>query len=307
MLLLAGEFVFFFVFRCISVISITMMKFPAHLFSVLCFLQTLSGGPRVLSFESDVKYTVWTASDYNGRIWPPVIFASKWALPPDSIGLLTQCSWYTDGLDKEHSAYVHVVDKAAPNYTHTLQWLDDMRCADWCWLEDGTHLILDRAPWHIEHHVTDYFLKNNGIVVPHLLPGGAGKWLNPQDQSIHAVIRKKWRSFNALGQCANSERHLIAACFAPSSDTVAGAWRHTALVEGNAVKKIAERKTEGYQAPRGKEDTFKVYRSAFSKWESASVRDPEDTLPDGQPAALPGTQLDGRKWTRYGTSKDNQE
>jgi hypothetical protein len=307
MRLSAGEFVFVLFFDEYLSFSISTMKFPEYSFMLPRSPQTLSGGPRILSFETDVKYTVWTASDYNGRIWPPVIFATKWSLSADDVGLMTHCCWYNDGENKEHSAYVHIVDKAAPNYTHTLQWLADMRCADWCWMEEGTHLVLDRAPWHMEHHVSEYFKQNQNTVVPHLLPGGAGKWLNPQDQAIHALIRKKWRALSTSSLSQDAERHLIAACFAPSKDTVAGAWRHTALIEGNAKTVIEKRNTEGYHAPKGKKDVFKKYRSAFSGWESNSVRRSADTLPDEQPATLPGTQLDGRKWVRYGNSKDIKE
>ena len=177
--------------------------------AVLLLFSVHNGG----GFDKEVKSTVWTASDSNGRCWPPVIFTTKWNQQPHWHGASTNCSWWYDGVDPAHSAYVHVVERAAPNYTQTLTWLEDMTNIDWPFLCGPIHLVLDRATWHMHHAVVARFQQESDVKT-YLLPGASGKWLNPQDQAIHALIRRKWRSLVTTTMSADHERHLIECCYA---------------------------------------------------------------------------------------------
>ena len=200
---------------------------------------------------------MYTASTSDGLHLPPVIFTSDYLPDFDD-----PKSRYTD--KDGNAAYLHYIPNiSSPNSQTTIMWLHDMRDERAPMLENGCTLLLDQAGWHKKEEVMQEFEDAEIEVV--LLPAKTGKWLDPQDQSFHRELRRKFVALMAQRRGLKLDK-ILQAYWTMHDKVVTSSWRQTGLLKKHYEEHLRKVAAQGYRAGKGWEKYFSDSRAAFKSW-----------------------------------------
>ena len=197
-------------------------RFFLNFFFLKLVSSSSSGQPGLIQQTLGVKYVMYTASTPNGLHLPPVIFTSDYLPDFDD-----PKSRYTD--KDGNAAYLHYIPNiSSPNSQTTIMWLHDMRDERAPMLENGCTLLLDQAGWHKKEEVMQEFEDAEIEVI--LLPAKTGKWLDPQDQSFHRELRRKFVALMAQRGGLKLDK-ILQAYWTMHDKVVTSSWRQTGLLK----------------------------------------------------------------------------
>lgn len=238
---------------------------------------------------------MYTTFSSDGACLPPVIFTGV-KPPPGDDG-----EWYLTS-DKKNYGYVVYIEGLASASTRTTEIYLETIFNKWERPpEEDSCFVMDVAPWHVSAEARALWDQYSLHV--YFLPATTGKWLNPNDQAIHAVMRG---TFNRLQRQspANKIRNILDAYYSVKDETVTRSWRHTCLLKGDYEEHLRAEACRGFRAGVGWEAHYERGYQEFTDWAKKSVRAPSDTLPGySPPTSLGESNLDGKRWSAYGTSK----
>lgn len=201
--------------------------------------------------------------------------------------------------DHGNYAYVeHIPGLGAASEHSTIVWWEKMTLKNDYQMHPDSLLIFDALQGHVTEEMRGNYEKAG--VKPCPIPGGAGKWLNPPDQSPHHLLRL---AFIKLQQKNRHEKlkHLITAYWSIPESAIVNAFKRCGVLGGDPDDIVSEQASQGFRAIDGRRQACASYRSAFSHWSSKNVRSEHDVLPRSREVRSLPTALDGQHWNIYGS------